>query len=218
VDPTGHELVLAGDQDERDRVVSVLNQGLEGSGYEVEMDDNGKLSLVTNDADASLTEAQQAMVGYLTEIIDHEERVTINVVSGSSDVIIDSWALDTVDIEDVEAFGSCSEPGASAQSMLFHALVEQYAKQALGISDYHMAHFDYAIPAEGAVAGATVGDDIYFYNKHHSDGVYLYYGFTYIYPNGNVIRTFNSLRVEDGANYQVYSDIYMNRTRQYFNQ
>jgi hypothetical protein len=122
------------------------------------------------------------MHNYLSKYINSDGRTQMSVVSGSSDIIGDDWPTETLDIEDIEAFGSA--PGVSSASSLVHALEEQYQKQVNGIEDPNTAHNDYAIPAEEAVAGATRSDKV-----ERSGSLVVSVTITYEYPGDILFYT-----------------------------
>ena len=179
---TYNSLILVGSPEDIQGIADILNAGLEGTGYKVHIDKQGRVTLSQTGNANSLTSEQEALLDYLAKYINSYGRIVIKLDSGNDKILGDDWETGTVDVEDYEVFGE--GPGVSSLSWLIHSLEEQYAKQVLGITDWDTAHFGYAVPAEEAVAGAT-RTDYYFPNSSFPTSVVV----TYNYDDGIIVNT-----------------------------
>ena len=98
---------------------------------------------------SKLSSEQKGMYGVMKDVIGAEGKVKIGVESGSKDVLIGSYALEKVDIADIEAFGTGKAVNQS--STLGHEIKEQQEKQLNG-DGYGAAHTD-GMNAEKGITG-----------------------------------------------------------------
>jgi len=122
----------------------LLNEGL-----------GGKYASVDKDGNVSLNATEKQIAGFsdeqkgLYDTINGD--VTISVSEGSDSVIIGSYALEEIDISDVENFGTGE--GANKFSAFGHEVKEQQSKQSEG-KGYPEAHAD-GEAAEKSITGYT---------------------------------------------------------------
>jgi hypothetical protein len=163
------------------RVLTILNGGM--IGYTVSVDGSGNVSIATNSDQGPPSTAQGAMYSRLNAIIADSTLVTIGI-GASTTTIGGSYAMQTIDIADIEAFGSGS--GLSAAGALIHELEEQYRKQVSG-QGYAAAHAG-GMAAEAEQGGATRGAERYISQSQNADGtVNAVVEVPYTYPDGRVV-------------------------------
>lgn len=161
IDVNGDSTEVAGKQENVDRYLKVINDGL-GGVYKATLSKSGNLKITATGQEGELTEEQQAFYDILTEIAHTSEyNFRIGVVSGSSDVDIGDYDTHLVDVADVEQFNNAtsdvdrSRPiGATRQGKLTHELVEQAEQAKRGSPGYNWDH-SAAIMAENRVNGNT---------------------------------------------------------------
>jgi len=117
--------------------------------FEVRVSAAGEVSIHATDIQGPPTRDAQELLRVLRMIIDDPKTTTIDFIRGSTstragdrNVIVGSYALSRVDLDDVEAFGmtsSHSREGDNAAVQLVHELTEQYRKQVHGES-FDVAH------------------------------------------------------------------------------
>lgn len=117
--------------------------------FEVRVSAAGKVSIHATDIHGPPTRDAQELLRVLRMIIDDPKTTTIDFIRGSTstragdrNVIVGSYMLSRVDLDDVEAFGmtsSHSRKGDNAAVQLVHELTEQYRKQVHGES-FDVAH------------------------------------------------------------------------------
>ena len=136
----GDDLILQGSESAIEKTKGNINEGLGGNYTEV--DKNGKVSLnVSEEQINNFTSEQKALYETLNEAIDPSKSdVVINVVESSEDVFIGSYQNNTIDIDDINAFGDNKLSNKSA--VLGHEVAEQTEKQRndLGDNDFDRAH------------------------------------------------------------------------------
>ena len=124
VDLRGDSLSISGNDEDVNSTLGVYNQGM-GGYYQATVDSKGNVSLTVNpDMDPSkMTDKEKTVYDQLNKIINSSNMTTINIVNGSSDVIIGSAVTATVDIGDVKAMQGAlnSDPVAT----LMHETNEQ---------------------------------------------------------------------------------------------
>ena len=90
-------------------------------------------------------------------IVNGDKEIEIKVVSGDTSVIVGSWDLGTIDIEDVNNFPA-DAPGMHPSEHILHEVVEQWHKQTKK-SDYKKAH-QLALEAQTIYSGWTYGGQL----------------------------------------------------------
>ena len=132
------------------KAVGLINEGL--GGQYASVDKNGKVSLNATDKQiAGFTDEQKGFYDTINGAVSAEGDVTISVSEGSESVIIGSYALEEIDITDVENFGTGE--GANKFSAFGHEVKEQQSKQLEGKA-YPAAHAD-GEAAEKSITGYT---------------------------------------------------------------
>lgn len=116
IDPTGlapEDIIFKGDRELLNQVEANINSGLGGTFATI--GDDGNLSVsITDEQRSNLTTEQASLLNTLEKGINLKDSngnsldVNINVVSGSEEVFIGSFADSTIDIADVNAFGDNS--------------------------------------------------------------------------------------------------------------
>ena len=117
--------------------------------FEVRVSSAGEVSIHATDVQGPPTRDAQELLRVLRMIINDPKTTTIDFIRGSTstragdrNVIVGSYALSRVDLDDIEAFGmtsSHSREGDNAAVQLVHELTEQYRKQVHGES-FDVAH------------------------------------------------------------------------------
>lgn len=150
VDPDGKELILTGDKKNVDRTVAVANQGIGKNIVKVDKNGNVTMKTLSSKQLSKLSSEQQGMYGVMKDVIGKKGEVTkVGVESSSKDVLVGSYALEKIDIADIEAFGTGK--AANQASTLGHELKEQKEKQVNG-DGYKDAHAD-GMAAEKSITG-----------------------------------------------------------------
>jgi Domain of unknown function (DUF4157) len=170
------KLKLGGDKDKIARVMTLLNTGLELN--KVKVSDTGEVS-IKQELDGPPTPGEQALVGYLTTIINDTLETSVSV-SASSRTLVGSYATGDIDVADLEVVGVGG---------LIHELVEQYQKQKSGKpfgSETTGAH-GAGIDAESAVTGAIRGSQKMISSTKNPDGTLdAVVEIPFTYPDGKV--------------------------------
>ncbi len=117
--------------------------------FEVRVSSTGEVSIHATDVQGPPTRDAQELLRVLRMIINDPKTTTIDFIRGSTstragdrNVIVGSYALSRVDLDDIEAFGmtsSHSREGDNVAVQLVHELTEQYRKQVHGES-FDVAH------------------------------------------------------------------------------
>jgi hypothetical protein len=117
--------------------------------FEVRVSAAGEVSIHSTSIQGPPTRDAQELLRVLRMIINDPQTTTIEFIRGATsrrasdrNVIVGSYALSRVDLDDVEAFGmtsSHSREGDNAAVQLVHELTEQYRKQVHGES-FDVAH------------------------------------------------------------------------------
>lgn len=163
------------------RVMTLLNGGL--FGYTVSTDAAGNLSIAANQDVGPPSPSQQALYNRLNTIVGDSRQVTIAVESGGM-ALGGSYAIGTIDVADLEAFGRGE--GLSAVGALIHEVEEQYRKQVSG-QGYATAHAG-AMVAETEQSGAIRGAERMLSSSTNPDGtVNAVVEVPYTYPDGRVV-------------------------------
>jgi RHS repeat-associated protein len=161
IDINGDSVGVGGKQENVDRYLKVINDGL-GGAYKASLSKAGNLVVSSTGKDGELTEEQQAFYEEVSGIAHTSEyNFKIGIVSGSSNVDIGDYDTHLVDIADVEQFNNAnssvdrSQPvGATQQGKVTHELVEQAGQAKRGYDAYKTDHAA-AIQAENRVNGNT---------------------------------------------------------------
>ncbi len=152
VDPTGEVLFFFGQRAELEQLKKLVNDTLHG--YDLQIDKNGKASLVANQEAGPPSPEQQAFADTLSKAINEPGAVNLSVVSGASDVIFGQYISGQVDISDIGGIGDGR--GVSAAAVLAHEIAEQTQKQTLGLpsdkTGFAVAH-PFGVAAQEAVSG-----------------------------------------------------------------
>jgi len=161
VDNNGDSLIVADlskDNAATDKFKKLSDKSL-GGYYTTKVDKEGNVTLEKTDKKGDMTKEQKAFYDNLSGIVDPSKAaVTVGLVQGSNDVLVGSYSLGEIDVDDVEKFEG--QIGVTAGGALIHELVEQQTKQLgkLGdnATDYEKAH-ETGIQAENKVNGSTRG-------------------------------------------------------------
>ncbi|PZR03443.1 MAG: hypothetical protein DI539_26285 [Flavobacterium psychrophilum] len=134
VDVNGDSLKLnnGGVEQMFDAFKEISNKGT-GGYFETIIDEEGNVTLKKTAQEGTPTDEQQNYIDKMQSIIDGK-MVKLDIVGGSPGVLIGSWALETIDMDDIKTAGSATDV-VTQQGLLIHELTEQYAKQALGFSE-----------------------------------------------------------------------------------
>lgn len=165
----------------RARVLTLLNGGL--FGYAVSTDSSGNISIGTNFELGTPTAEATALYNRLNTIISDSNQVNIAVESGGA-ALGGSYATSTIDVADLEAFGTGQ--GLSAVGALIHEIEEQYRKQVSG-QGYAPAHAG-GLVAETEQSGATRGTERFLSTTNNADGtIDALVEVPYTYPDGTTV-------------------------------
>lgn len=129
IDIHGDSLTLIGDEKALERVATVMGRNTHGSSYKIQ---NGK---VVQD---KVSDDPNKYDDFFNNIINCQENITINVVEGSSDIIIGNASSSTIDISDIENIGF-GGPIVNSATALAHEIYEQKLIQTKG-TDTRIAH------------------------------------------------------------------------------
>jgi len=156
IDINGDSLVVTGAQTAKDKFTATSNTGL-GGFYKTKIGKDGLVTLEKTDKKGTMTKEQKAFYKQMSSVTDLKKgEVTVGLVESKGDVLVGSYALSQVDVDDVGKFGTGK--AVSAAGALGHELVEQQSKQLDG-KGYEDAHKD-GINAENSInnsaRGATV--------------------------------------------------------------
>ena len=161
VDNNGDSLIVADlskDNAATEKFKKLSDKSL-GGYYTTKVDKEGNVTLEKTDKKGEMTKEQKAYYDNLSGIVDPKKgAVTVGLVQGSNDVLVGSYKLQEIDVDDVEKFEG--QIGVTAGGVMIHELVEQATKQLgkLGesMTDYDKAH-ETGIQAENKVNGSTRG-------------------------------------------------------------
>ena len=128
------------------------------------MSASGELSIRATDVQGPPTRDAQELLNTLRTAINDANTTSIEFIRGSQptrasdqSVAVGHYALSTVDLDDVEAFGSTSShsrEGDNTAVQLIHEITEQYRKQAHGENEPTAHRAGYA--AQERALGATL--------------------------------------------------------------
>ncbi len=161
------KLRFTGNPDHLTRTVALLNSGL-GNFYYVSIDKTGEIKIepiraAHTSSITGPTAQQKALADRLWTVTNDSKDVIMSVSSGSK-TLVGSWVTADFDIADVETVGV----GA-----MIHEIVEQYQKQAKGVTKFGTAttgaHGE-ASKAESEVTGLTRGADKVISMTQNADG------------------------------------------------
>lgn len=161
VDINGDSLIVGGEQTAIDKFKSISNQAL-GGFYTTTVGKNGLVTLEATGKKGEMTEQQQAFFAGMSQSTSLEAPVVqIGLVESSNQVLVGSYSLQQIDVDDLSAFGS--DGPATVAGALIHEVAEQTYKQTMGLGDtkaeYNMAH-GLAITNENEVNGSTRGEEL----------------------------------------------------------
>jgi hypothetical protein len=132
--------------------------------WEIRVSASGEVSIHATNIQGPPTRDAQELLSTLRTVINDPKTTSLEFIRGSSSsrasdrsVIVGSYSLSRIDLDDVEAFGltsSHSRQGDNAAAQLIHEITEQYRKQAHGES-YSVAHRA-GYSAQERLLGATL--------------------------------------------------------------
>ncbi|MFM7430999.1 MAG: RHS repeat-associated core domain-containing protein, partial [Flammeovirgaceae bacterium] len=138
-DINGDSLIVSGEQSAIDKFIATSNAGL-GGFYKTTVGENGLVSIEATDKEGTASDEQKAFYESLSGVTSLETgAVKVGLVEGSPEVIVGSYDLGQLDVDDIQAFGD--GPVVSAAGTLIHEVTEQAAKQREG-KGYNDAHAD----------------------------------------------------------------------------
>jgi hypothetical protein len=189
------KIKLTGDPAHIRRTIAILNAGL--FGYTVGEDSSGNLTITRNGIQGPPTPEQQALYTRLNRVISSSREVAIAVGSGTRP-IVGNYALEAIDIADIEAMGT--GPDGFAVGYLIHEIEEQYQKQVRGVGyggETTGAHAE-GIRAESEVMGATRGPQRNISASRNPDGsLNAVLEVPYTFPDGRVVTLVVTIRNND---------------------
>ncbi|MBW7885801.1 MAG: DUF4157 domain-containing protein [Caldilineaceae bacterium] len=121
-----HKLALTGNAADINRVITVMNAGLAPQ-FQARLNSASEVEIVSSGLEGPPTAANQTFITRLRAIINESATTTVSVVAGGVP-IVGSYALEQIDIADIEALG-IGERGWDARAALLHELIEQRQKQ-----------------------------------------------------------------------------------------
>ncbi len=152
IDANGDSLVVSGTAQALTKFKTVIDNKFGGL-IETNIDANGLVTL-NHVGSGPLTEQQQAFLNELNKTIDlNTSKVGIAVLENDKRIIVGSFALEAIDIADIEKFGEGNDKVSTSSGALIHEITEQTDKQRNG-TGFESAHNNVAIPAENAVNGS----------------------------------------------------------------
>jgi hypothetical protein len=159
LDINDDSLVVTGKQTAVDKFKAESNQGLSGFFY-TNVSDNGLVTLSATGKEGEMTKEQQAILAGMSQATSFDVGVVkIGLVESSHQVMIGSYSLGQIDVDDVSVLGS--DGPATSAGALIHEVSEQFYKQTLGLSDTKpefLAAHNLAIGHEDSVNGSTRGE------------------------------------------------------------
>ncbi len=173
--------------------LSLVNRII-GVQYQIKSDNTGKLSVVNTNKQGPLTNEASVLISLLQKVIGDSNATTIEFMRGKSapsPVVVGSYSVSQIDLDDVTAFGIGPQQGVSAAGKLAHEIEEQYQKQvnnqAYG-NDASGAHGS-GIKLENAATGAIRGAQGNPQNVVSNPDGTLNFTITipYTYPDGKVV-------------------------------
>lgn len=155
VDVNGDSLIVTYDNaSAKDKFVQ-QNQNSMGGFYNVKVGDNGLVTLEATGKEGKMTDDQQAYYDQLSSVTSLEiGAVSVGLVESSKDVLIGSFELGQIDVDDIANIDKNGKMEAiTSASAMIHEIIEQKAKQIDG-SMYITAHMAGA-RAEEKITGWT---------------------------------------------------------------
>lgn len=131
-----------------------LTNGILAVQVEVVVGSGGQVTLRNTDVQGPPTPTAQELASVLHAVIGDRHATTINFTRGSGRVVVGSYELSTLDLDDIEALGGPSGRGLNAGTAMAHEIVEQYRKQ-VHREAYPVAHAA-GLASEARAAGATI--------------------------------------------------------------
>ncbi len=151
IDVNGDSIYVVGSTSTaREKFVSQVSESLGGL-YTVNINtQSGALEYARNEKKGELNASQKGFLDVLNA--EPETDIAMNLVESSSDVMGDVFETSTLDVDDVEKFGSSKILPKGA--VIAHSVAEQRAKQRLlGSKEYREAHNEDGLVAETKVTG-----------------------------------------------------------------
>jgi hypothetical protein len=193
-------LRLTGSLAHRNRVLAIINRGL-SLWYSAVMSSTGDITLRETGLQGPPTRETQAFTDRLKPIIDESSLTTIGVTAGGVP-LVGSYALEQIDVADIERLGS-GDRGWSAAAALLHELVEQRQKQQLGSSS---PGGQFGTPTSGAHGTATAAELAVIGAVMESDSSAMAPN-----PNGTVSGTRTTIfRYPDGTRWEMVVTVVSN--------
>ena len=134
---------------------------------EIKVSSTGEVKIQPSKVEGPPTRDAVELLKALRTAIDDPKTITVRFIRGSTpgsaadrNVIVGNYALSTIDLDDVEAFGresSHSRQGDNAAVQLVHEFTEQYRKQAKN-EDFPTAHRA-GLAAQERLLGATLQNE-----------------------------------------------------------
>jgi RHS repeat-associated protein len=151
-DPVG--LVVSGTQTAKEKLKEIVKAGT-GGFYEATIDkQTGQVGLTATGAAGTMTAQQNEFYKVLSNATDMTKAgVNISLVESSEDILIGSYEQQSIDVDDVKAFGD-QNGYATSSGALGHEVYEQTAKQRSGGNEIMRKDHDAAIKnAEDLING-----------------------------------------------------------------
>jgi hypothetical protein len=146
IDVNGDSLAVTGEQTAIDKFTEIANTGL-GANYNVKIV-NGVVSVVATGKEEDMTDEQKAFLEVMNGITTSEGVASVELVESSENVLIGSFDLESVDVNDIAQFPTTGP--STASGTLSHELVEQSSKQLDG-NGYPIAHYVKGLGTEDKV-------------------------------------------------------------------
>jgi RHS repeat-associated protein len=193
IDVNGDSLALSGTNDAINKALENINSGL--GGEYVSISDNGQLSLhIGEEQIANLSDEQKGLLNVVNDAISAEDQINIQIVESSKIVLIGSYQLEAIDIDDINAFGEGE--AVNRFSTLGHEISEQQSKQ-LENKAYPQAHQD-GFSAEEKITGFTRQPGLAPSSSGSQDS------------NGRITGNFDTIHTKNGRNIKVSTKIVKN--------
>jgi hypothetical protein len=149
-DPKG--LIVTGAPTAQDKFKERVKKGT-GGFYNADIDDNGQVTLKSTGAKGEMNSSQSAFYGMMSAATDMgKSGVTVGLVEGSEDVMVGSYGLAQIDMDDINAFGE-GTGYATSNGAFGHEIAEQTSKQRSGNMAHYTKDHDAGIAAENAING-----------------------------------------------------------------
>ncbi|MES1243845.1 MAG: RHS repeat-associated core domain-containing protein [Acidobacteriota bacterium] len=160
LDPTGENLSFWWtDEEDRDHLEEVANQGL--FGVDLKVDSNGNSTLQPNGEVGPPSPGQAALAGVFEIAINHKADINISLVSGDSSIVMGSYEDNAIDVQDVSRIGLGE--ALSSSSVLGHEISEQTAKQVFDLKSIRVKPGDkdtahaFGLASQAAISGFMQG-------------------------------------------------------------